>query len=123
MNRRLNYGVILMLERKIINNPAYKYVGVDETTGNNMYIVPIRENKKVKEEVQLDDGLFYDDSLPEEYYSDLDMPDVKEIDYNNLTKKDFYKMDYKEICYVLYRQINIFISLLSDKQEVCKDGK
>ena len=112
-----------MLERKIINNPAYKYVGVDETTGNNMYIVPIRENKKVKEEVQLDDGLFYDDSLPEEYYSDLDMPDVKEIDYNDLTKKDFYKMDYKEICYVLYRQINTFISLLSDKQEVCKDGK
>lgn len=111
-----------MLERiSNKNNSAFQYVGKDETTGYNMYIVPVKENHERKI-TNLDDGLFDDDVINELPECNLDEGQAQERNFENLTLKDFKEMDYAEIYFSLYQQIKFISSLLSDNTEVGKDA-
>lgn len=102
-------------------NSSFQYVGKDELTGYNEYIVPVREGRK-KEITNLDDCLFDDDLISELPECNLDIEPSKERDFKNLTLKDFREMDFRELSFILYQQINYISSLISTNMEVDKDA-
>ena len=101
-------------------NSAYKYVGKDDITGYDTYIVPVKEKKHIRKTTNLDDNLFDDDDDFCDYYKDceLDMEPLKKIDSNNLTLNDFFDMDIREIYFHLYQLLKSISSSLSDNVEV-----
>ena len=113
----------MISERKRLDevNPAYRYIGKEN--GYDMYVVPVRENKSVKKETNLDDYLLEDEELPKEYYNySLDDEEKKDKEKNNYTKNDFFRMEYKDCMYVLYKQMSSLYSSLSVIQEVINNG-
>lgn len=101
-------------------NPAYQYIGKEN--GQNVFLVNIQENKQVKKKINLDDALLDDLEFPEEYYNSQ-WKEEKTKDENEFNQIDFYRMDYKESQYYIYRQLVSISSLLLDIKEVLKNEK
>lgn len=82
-----------------------------------------RKKSKPKKEINLDDALLedwdFDDNWKETDFDWKDTP-AKETDPNNLSRNDFFRMDWKETQYQLYRLLVNISSSLSDIQEVAK---
>lgn len=88
-------------------NPNWKYLGKDDLTGYDKYLVPVRENNSPQPKVEwnIDDYLSLDD---DEDYSDYDWYDVEDAtskEKGNFSKSDFYQMDYRDSLYQLYLQL------------------
>lgn len=105
----------------------------------NIISVQIKENTGEKKEINLDDALKskpkkeinLDDALSDDWDFDdnqqntnFDWKDTpaKETDANNLTRNDFFKMEWKETQYQLYRLLLNISSSLSNIQEVAKQN-
>lgn len=103
---------------------SFQYVGKDELTGYNEYIVPVRENNK-KRITNIDDGLFddYDEIIIDELPQLEDDCQLQTTEQKNLSFTDFSEMDFRQIYYHIYQELKLISSLLSTKQEVGKDGK
>jgi len=88
--------VITMLERvPNIDSSVYQYVGKDEYTGYNTYIVPVRENNK-KRITNIDDGLFDDDEkIIDELPQLVDDCPLQKQEQKNLSFSDFSEMDFR----------------------------
>ena len=91
-----------------------------DAIGNQMIeqVVNVRENKTKRRTTQLEDGLF-DDEMPDEYFN-CSWKDTEPIqkEENELTRNDFFTMEYKDIQYLLYRQLLDISSSLSYIKEV-----
>lgn len=105
-------------------NPAYQFVGYD-ACGNREYLVNVKENTHSnKTATNLDDCLFDgwdfedDKSAENEVARTPDYTDDDKI----LTRNDFFRMDWKETQYQLYRLLVNISSSLSDIQEVAKQN-
>lgn len=109
-------------------------------------LVPVRENKRKRRTIEMEMAFFDDlkdydkwkeSGIPlEEYLPDVfkdngdkkvngrydweDTPPV-EVDENNLKKDDFYRMEWKETQYHIYRLLLDISSSLSDIKEVLKN--
>ena len=109
-------------------NPAYQFVGYD-ACGNREYLVNVKENTySNKTATNLDDCLFdgwdFEDDAPENENDKNDVMHTTEIveDNKTLKRNDFFKMEWKEAQYQLYRLLVNISSSLSDIKEVAKDG-
>lgn len=109
-------------------NSAYQFVGYDDC-GNKEYLVNVKENTHSnKTATNLDDCLFdgwdFEDDAPENENDKNDVMHTPEIieDDKTLTRNDFFKMEWKEAQYQLYRLLVNISSSLSDIKEVAKDG-
>ena len=100
----------------------------------NIVSVQIKENTGEKEKSNRDEALPEELELLEEWAFDdqketkkeqrfnwEDTP-AKETDANNLTRNDFFKMEWKETQYQLYRLLLNISSSLSNIQEVAKQN-
>lgn len=113
----------------------------------NIVSVQIKENTSEKKEIKLDEALYdgqkskskkeinLDDALLDDWDFDDDQKETKKeqrydwqdtpakgIDANNLTQNDFFRMDWKETQYQLYRLLLDISSSLSNIQEVAKQN-
>ena len=102
----------------------HQFVNIRENTGEKKEIkldeaLYDDQKAKPKKEINLDDALLDDwdfdddqkETKKEQRYDWQDTP-AKETDPNNLTRNDFFKMDWKETQYQLYRLlVNISSSL------------
>lgn len=109
-------------------NSAYQFVGYDDC-GNKEYLVNVKENTHSnKTATNLDDCLFdgwdFEDDAPENENDKNDVMHTPEIieDDKTLTRNDFFKIEWKEAQYQLYRLLVNISSSLSDIKEVAKDG-
>ena len=100
-------------------NSPYHYVGKE--LGHDVYLVDIKENKTKKTEINLDDALLDSSDFSDEYY-DCQWREEPPKNENDLNQNDFYRMEYKEIQYHIYRQLKNLSSLLSDIKEVVVNG-
>lgn len=109
----------------MIEKSTHKFIGKDEMSGCNMYLVPIRENREKRKEINLDDGLFDGYEFTKDYYDEcnLELPQPPERDTNNLTLSDFQEMEFKEIYFLIYQQLKSISHLLSDAIEVGEDER
>ena len=104
------------------------YVQINENTGEKKEInLDDALKSKPKKEINLDDALledwdFDDNQQKKEQRFDWEDTPAKGIDANNLSEKDFFKMDWKETQYQLYRLLLNISSSLSDIQEVAKQN-
>ena len=105
-------------------NPAYQFVGYD-ACGNREYLVNIKENNNSNKTVSyLDDCLFDGWEFEDDKISNNNVdrtPDYTDDD-KILTRNDFFRMDWKETQYQLYRLLVNISSSLSDIQEVAKQN-
>lgn len=111
-----------------IANPAYKFMGYDDC-GNKEYLVNVKENTHSnKTATNLDDYLpdcwDFEDEASENEIEKNDLIHTPEItdDEKILTRNDFFRMDWKEAQYQIYRLLVNISSSLSDMKEVAKDG-
>ena len=109
-------------------NPAYQFVGYD-ACGNREYLVNVKENTHSnKTATNLDDCLFdgwdFEDDAPENENDKNDVMHTPENveDDKTLTRNDFFRMDWKETQYQLYRLLVNISSSLSNNQEVAKQN-
>lgn len=89
--------------------------------------VIIKENRKEKEKIQLDEDIlndwcFDDNQQKDNQRYDWDYTPEPEPDENNLSENDFYKMDWKKSQYQIYRLLVNISSSLSNIQEVAKQN-
>lgn len=92
--------------------------------------ITIRENKKEKNETELDETLLegwdFDDNqqkTKKEQRYNWDYTPEPAPDENNLSENDFYKMDWKKAQYQIYRLLVNISSSLSDVKEVPKENE
>lgn len=108
-------------------NSAYKFIGYDDQ-GNREYLVNIKENTHSKK-----DELNYDDFVFDDLDYDWDFDDTtvnneveRKPDYIDddriLTRNDFFRMEWKETQYQIYRLLVNISSSLSNVQEVAKQN-
>ena len=117
-----------MLKNKDWNentNSAYQFMGFDDF-GNKEYLVNINENNHSnKTATNLDDCLF--DDWEFEDNSTINKEVESTPDYMNdnkiLTRNDFYRMEWKETQYQIYRLLVNISSSLSDIKEVPKENE
>ena len=107
-------------------NSAYRFIGYDDC-GNKEYLVNVEENTHSNKTVSnIDDALFdgwdFEDNVSEnEKNEPMNTPYFTGND-KFLTQNDFYKLDWKETQYQIYRLLVNISSSLSNIQEVAKDG-
>lgn len=99
-------------------------VQIKENTGEKKEInLDDALKSKPKKEINLDDALSddwdFDDSQQNTNFNWNDTP-AKETDANNLTQNDFFRMEWKETQYQLYRLLLDISSSLSNIKEVAK---
>lgn len=108
----------MLKNKENIYPDTFKYMGKDN--GLNCYVVPIRENSgKRKKEINLDDALLED--FPDDYYNGSWQDEPRKAE-NELEQIDFFRMDYKESLFCIYKQLVNLSSIISHIQEVVSYG-
>lgn len=99
----------------------HQFVNIRENTGEKE---KSNRDEALSEELELLEEWAFDDeneTKKEQRFDWEDMP-AKETDPNNLSRNDFFRMDWKETQYQLYRLLVNISSSLSDIQEVAKQN-
>ena len=101
-------------------SPAYQFMGYD-ACGNKEYLVNVKENVKSNRVViNLDDGLFDDWEFEDDTIKNNEVQRTPDYTDDNkiLTRNDFFRMEWKETQYQIYRLLVNISSSLSDIQDV-----
>ena len=109
----------MLTNKKPEDRQNAKFIG--NYGGYNEYLVNVRENTTPKKTVNLDDGLYDDDTFtynPDDY--DFDYTPHKDIEKDEISLNDFYTMSYKDISYLLYKQICNLTTSINNMVEVLK---